>query len=185
MKRFYFFNLTLAVLLLIFSFSIARAQEQLPPPEGDNPPRPNLLQELGLSQEQVQEVRRIMRERQPVNQGARRRLKEANEALDTALYADRDDEAEIQLRLKEVHAAQMEVIKNRVDTERAVRHILTPAQLVRFRDLQSQFKQMNRPGNNGNNRQDRRNNNQNKDMNRPAGMPLKPPGRRPGQRPIQ
>jgi hypothetical protein len=72
----------------------------------------------------------------------------------------------------------MEVIKNRTITELAVRRVLTPEQLFKFRQLRSQFMERNEP-------EDRRNPRQNKLRNLPKGMrPNRPPNGLP-ERPIQ
>lgn len=160
MKRLKLYNLIFTSLFLIFSFSVVNAQAPNSLQEEANfpaerPPRPNLLLELDLSKNQIQQIRRLNRERKPIMQESQRRLREANRALDEAIYSDSDNEAEIQSRLKEVQSAHTEVIRNRTATERAVRRILTPGQLSRFRNLRSEFMQTNNRGNLINNRQNR------------------------------
>ena len=102
--------------------------------------RPNLLRELELSPAQIRQVRRVNQERKPIMQESQRRLKDANDALDAAVYADSDNETEVQARLKDVHAAQLEVLRNRIATEQNVRRLLTPEQLGKFRELRRQFR---------------------------------------------
>jgi Spy/CpxP family protein refolding chaperone len=154
-------KLILTSLFLIFSFSVVSAQppdalqEEANFPSAGRPPRPNLLQELDLTKNQIQQIRRLNQERKFVMQDSQRRLREANRALDEAIYSDSDDETEIQMRLREVQAAHTELIKNRTITERAVRRILTPEQLSKFRNLRSEFMQTNGRGNFINNRRDR------------------------------
>jgi Spy/CpxP family protein refolding chaperone len=70
---------------------------------------------------------------------AQQKWREANRRLDQAIYADNADETEIQARLKDAQAAQAELIKIRSATEFAVRQILTPDQLVKFRDIRRRF----------------------------------------------
>ncbi len=70
---------------------------------------------------------------------AQERLREANRNLDQAIYADVANDAEVQTRLKEVQSAHAEVIKIKSATELAVRKILTPDQLTKFRDVRQQF----------------------------------------------
>ena len=116
------------------------------PPPGDGPRdgderRPNLLAELGLSPEQIQQVRRMNRERRPVMVQAQRRMHEANRALDMAIYRDTVNDEEFQTRLKEVQAAQSDLARLRFENELSVRRILTADQLVRFRDLRRRFEQ--------------------------------------------
>jgi Spy/CpxP family protein refolding chaperone len=147
MKRFSFYNLIFAELLLIFAFSTAQAQF-LNPASGENaPPRPNLLSELNLSNEQIQRIRRLNKEKRPMMQEAQRRLREAINALDAAIYAETENEAEIQARVNELALAQAEVIKNRTIIEREIRRILTPDQLARFRALRAEYMRVNNPPN--------------------------------------
>ncbi len=101
--------------------------------------RPNLLEELGLSREQIQSVRKLNQERKPVEQAARKRFQDANKALNMAIYADSVDDAEYRARLTEFQDAQAELARIKFSNELAVRRLLTSAQLVRFRDLRRRF----------------------------------------------
>jgi Spy/CpxP family protein refolding chaperone len=101
--------------------------------------RPNLLRELGLSPEQMEAVRRINQERKPVEFEARQRFQNATRALNQAIYADVADEATFRARLSEFQAAQAELARIKFSTELAVRRLLTPAQLVKFRELRRRF----------------------------------------------
>jgi len=145
MKKYDFSILMLAVLLMtIFSFSAVKAQEELPNDDGqkqnfNQARRPSLLAELNLSTEQIRQIRRINRENQPLLREAQKRLREARINLDRAIYADNLDEAEVRARLKAVNLDQAEVIKLRSTTEFAVRKVLTPEQLVRFREVRRRY----------------------------------------------
>lgn len=111
----------------------------------DNRPqdiRGNALRQLGLSKEQIQQIRRINAQRKPDMEGAQKRLREANRALDETIYADQVSETDVQARLKEHQSAQAEVARIRFMNEFAIRRILTPDQLVRFRELRQRFEQM-------------------------------------------
>lgn len=144
MRKFRLFSL----ITMLFVFGLAcvetRAQEEMPPEE-QRPPlerrqrRPNLLQELNLSREQIQQIRRINQARKPLMQEAQQRFREANRALDMAIYADSPSEADVQARMKDVQAAQAEIIKIRTQSEFAIRQVLTPEQLVKFRELRERF----------------------------------------------
>lgn len=116
-------------------------------PEGR---RPNLLAELGLSPEQIQQVRRMNQERQPQIRRARMRMGEAQRSLDMAIYGDMVvTDAEFQTRLKEFQAAEAEVARLRFENELFVRKLLTPDQLVRFREIRRRFaeaRQADQPG---------------------------------------
>ncbi len=101
--------------------------------------RGNMLRQLGLSREQIQQIRRMNQERKPQMEEAQRRFREANRALDAAIYADEVNDADVQARLKDVQIAQAEIQRLRFMNELAVRRILTPDQLVRFRELRDRF----------------------------------------------
>ena len=125
--------------------SVSYAQEG--PPPGDAPRddrgdgRPNLLAELGLSPEQVQQIRRLNQGRRAAMMQAQRRMREANRALDMAIYRDTVSDEEFQTRLREVQAAQSDLARLRFESELSVRRILTPEQLVRFRDIRRRFEE--------------------------------------------
>lgn len=111
--------------------------------------RQNVLMQLGLSREQVQQIRRLNQERKPLMDEAQRRFREANIALDLAIYSDQASDTEVEARLKDVQLAQAEVAKLRFANEYAVRKILTPEQLVRFRELRRRFEEIRREMENG------------------------------------
>ena len=138
------------VLLLCAANVLASAQNRPPgPPLGETPDsvggpprRPDLLRQLGLSPDQLQQIRQINKERKPLMDEAARRLRDANRNLDMAIYADNVDENEVQQRLNEFHAAQSEMSRLRFMSELQVRRVLTPDQLVKFRDLRAKFAAM-------------------------------------------
>ncbi len=170
--------------LLFGSVAIVHAQDPRPagpPPEGrpagppetrfagQGEPRPNLLRELGLTQDQMQALRRLNAELKPTEMSARRRFQEANRALNMAIYADNVEEADFQARLSEFQAAQAELAKIKFTNELAVRRLLTPAQLIKFRELRRRFAEER--GNRPNDRVDQ--------GRRPAmrrDLPMRPPG---------
>lgn len=144
---------TILLLISAFIFAAAAAAQDNRPPEGPPPEeqrpaanqpqdiRANVLRQLGLSQEQFQQLRRMNAERKPLMDEAQKRFREANRSLDEAIYADQVSDADVQARLKEVQLAQAEVAKIRFMNELGVRRILTPEQLVRFRELRQRFEQ--------------------------------------------
>lgn len=145
MKKLGCISFILTILLVVVSFSAVMAQDEMPPE--DAPPnynqarRPNLLAELDLSQNQIQQIRRINADKRPLVREAQQKWREANRRLDQAIYADNADETEIKARLKDAQIAQAELIKIRSTTEFAVRQILTPDQLVKFREIRQNFKE--------------------------------------------
>jgi Spy/CpxP family protein refolding chaperone len=188
---------TLLILLLIATLGIAatasaqngpppneqRPEGQRPigpppdgPPNGQRPPnRGDLFRELGLSQEQFQQVRRMNQARKPIMDAAHYRLREANRLVDEAIYSDTLNEEEVQNRLKEAQAAQADMVRLRFTNELEIRKILTPEQLIKFRELRAKFERVRE--NIKNRIDDRR---QNIPQN---GQPLRPVNQRPGQRP--
>lgn len=104
--------------------------------------KPNLLAQLGLSKEQLQQIRALNIEKKPVIEVAQKRLRMASRAVDDAIYADEANETVIDARIQELQAAQSEIIRLRSSNELAVRRVLTPEQLVRFREMRQQFDEM-------------------------------------------
>jgi len=137
---------------LIFSlagFALGQSPDQPAvggPPSGAHVPegRGNVLRELGLTGEQAQAIRRINQERRSALDAAGRRLREANRSLDEAIYADTADDSLIKTRLAELQSAQSEAASLRFEKELAIRRVLTPEQLVRFRDLRRKFEEVRR-----------------------------------------
>jgi len=153
MKRFNFLILVFASFLIVSASSAVKAQDEMPPPDAPNKQpnrqgRPNLLAELGLSQTQRQQIRRINVEKRPLIRDTKQRLQEANKNLDRAIYADNVNEAEFQARLKDVQTTQAELSRIFFTYEFAVRKILTTEQLAKFKNLREQFSQT--MGNNAN-----------------------------------
>lgn len=153
MRRLGLYNLLFTMMFLLSAFSTIIAQNGEPPPNGQGfapPPRPNLLQELGLTKAQIQQMRRMNSDLQPRMREAQRNLREANQALDEAIYADETSEEIIKERIRAAQQAQAEVLKNRVLMETSVRRILTREQLVKFREMRQQFAQKQANPNNPN-----------------------------------
>jgi Spy/CpxP family protein refolding chaperone len=106
--------------------------------------RPNLLENLGLRQDQIRQIRMMNRDRKPAMEAAQHRLREANRALDMSIYGDSLDESVVQTRLKEFQQAQAEVARIRFKSELELRKILTPEQLGRFRILRARVAEARR-----------------------------------------
>lgn len=139
------FRILFILLLLTLGFSAVKAQNtgiNAPKRQFDEPRRPRLLQELGLTQEQIRRIRQINIENRNKIRGANFRLREANRNLDAAIYSDVADQTLIETRLREFQDAQAEVARIRALTELEIRKVLTPEQLVKFRELRQKFQQM-------------------------------------------
>ncbi|PYS87407.1 MAG: hypothetical protein DMF62_12570 [Acidobacteria bacterium] len=147
----------LGLLFCVAFFGPAAYGQDGPPPNpepGVNRPRddrPNLMAQLGLSQEQIQQFRKLNAEHRPLMNEAQRRLRDANRELDMAIYADSVSDEVVHAKLKVFQDAQAEVNRLRFSNELNIRRILTQDQLVRFRDIRQHFAEMGgrKPGQNG------------------------------------
>lgn len=108
-------------------------------PTANQQPQVNMLRQLGLNPEQIQRLQQINRTRKPLMDAAQEKLRNANRVLDEAIYADEVSDADVQTKLKDVQLAQAEVFRVRFTSELAIRRILTPEQLVRFRNMRQRF----------------------------------------------
>lgn len=133
-------SIFLTAALALFLAIPASAQDA-PAPEREfaADARPNLLKELGLSPDQVRRIRRTNQARRPLMEVAGQRLRDANRALDMAIYTDTLDENDVAARLRELQLAQAEVAKIRYQGELALRKVLSPEQLVKFREIRERF----------------------------------------------
>lgn len=135
------------IIILFFFFGIVSAQDnfdddnQLPERKQQ---RPKLLRELDLTEEQIREIQTINQANLQDLRAAQAKAGEARRNLDQAIYAENADEATIKQRLKEFQDAQSEIYRIRTLTEFSIRKILTPEQLVRFRELRQSFEQFRR-----------------------------------------
>lgn len=147
MKKLRLFNFNLFIAIIALSTFSALAQIDNPPPQGaqfvENR-RPNLLQALNLTKEQMQQLRQLNANLQKDRQQAQRRFNQANKALDEAVYADELDENLVKERMNEVQQAHTELIRTRTMMDTSVRKILTKEQLVKFKRLRKQFMQNQR-----------------------------------------
>ena len=98
-----------------------------------------VIRTLDLTPAQLGQLRSINQERRPLEQAARRRFQDAQKALNDAIYSDTATEQDFQARLAEFRSAQGDLATVRFTTEMAVRRLLTPEQLVRFRNIRKDF----------------------------------------------
>jgi Spy/CpxP family protein refolding chaperone len=142
MKKIKFLSLIFASFLMVLTFTNVKAQEQTQTDNPNQADRPfKIFQELGLSREQIQQIRRINQERKPIMQNAQRNWRQANRALDLAIYADDSTEEQVKELTKQAQIAQSELLKERTLTEFLIRKVLTAEQLVKFRELREQIRQ--------------------------------------------
>lgn len=149
MKKFLFI---FAALMLFPAFTPVSAQDKVPPANDfverdalpdDQPERRGqiIARELGLTPEQRMQIQQINRQRGPLLRDAQQRLQLARQELDEMIYADDLDEATLQAKVREVAEAQVEITRIKAMSEVAIRNVLTPEQLVKFRDLRARFKE--------------------------------------------
>ena len=148
-------RLFLVFITALFAMSAA-AYGQVAPSQDGAPDdqtegnRPNLFAELGLTPDQREQIRSINRERRPRMIEARMALGEAQRNLDMAIYADVVNESDVRARLKDFQTAEAELARVRFESELSIRKVLTPEQLIRFRDIRRKFAEERRR--NGNQR---------------------------------
>jgi len=135
---------------------LVKAQDGPPPSDGktfsdegpdmDRPERQRVLKRvLGLSDEQMTAIRNINMEIRPKMRLAAQKVRMARVELDKAIYADTLDEGVLRERLRDMVEAEAEVTRLRTMSEVAVRKVLTPEQLVRFRQLRQRFERQRGP----------------------------------------
>jgi Spy/CpxP family protein refolding chaperone len=129
-------------LLATAIFGITAFSQEVAPPTSDGTvkvQRPRLMEELGLTREQAQQIRKINLQRQPLMKQAQMQVRLAQKALDEAVYADVADENDIKEKVKEVQLAAAEVTKIKAFTEYSIRNVLTSEQLVKFRAVREKL----------------------------------------------
>jgi Spy/CpxP family protein refolding chaperone len=127
--------------LLVFGLAVS-ALAQDPPAQ---PPPADPIQQLNLTPEQRQQIRRMTAETREERQTTNRRLREANAALDQAIDADQLDENLVEQRINEVAAAQAAQTRMRAHMEMKIRRLLNAEQLATLRRLRLQFRDVIAP----------------------------------------
>ena len=142
MKKVFISMFAIVILGISVSPVIAQVENPLPTPnvvQNDKPNRPKLLEELGLSKDQAQQLRQLNKQRQPLTQAAQLRFRLAQKALDDAIYTDIADETAIETKMKEVQVSQAELTKIKTFTEFSIRKILNAEQLIKFREMRQKL----------------------------------------------
>lgn len=152
-NRSYFLRSFFVLTIIVFgSTVISFGQEKEPARNnqrpGNGPLQGFVVRQLGLTKEQVAQFRAIKEEWKAARQQAQRSHRQATRELDAAIYADNMDEVLIRERIKAVQDAQAEMTRIRFAEEVAIRGILTPEQLTRFREARKRFAE-NRDAANG------------------------------------
>lgn len=119
-------------------------QQQMPDGQQQAPTDPIL--QLNLSAEQRQKIRTIREQTKAERAANNERLRETNQALETALDADNPDEAVLEQKVREAAAAQSAAMRMRILTEVRIRRVLTLEQLGILRTLRQQARDSRRNG---------------------------------------
>ena len=131
-------RILLSLLIILTAAPIALAQQE---PEPTTDP----IEQLRLSPDQRQVIRRIVAEGRDERQMTNRRLREANVALDQALDAQPIEENLIEQRISELAAAQAAQLRMRIHTEMKIRRVLRPEQLATLQRLRLQVRDVMNP----------------------------------------
>ena len=129
-------KILLSLILVLMAAGLAMAQQE---PEISTDP----IEQLRLTPDQRQAVRRIVADTRIERQTTNFRLREANIALDQAL--DGGDENLIEQRINDVAAAHAAQLRMRIHTEMKIRRILRPEQLDTLRRLRLQVRDVMAP----------------------------------------
>lgn len=128
--------LSLIVILTAASFAPAQQEPELP----SDP-----IEQLRLSPDQRQAIRRIVADTREERQMTNRRVREANVLLDQALDAQPTDENLIDQRINDLAAAQAAQLRLRIHTEIKIRRLLRPDQLATLQRLRLQLRDVINP----------------------------------------
>lgn len=131
-------KILLSLIIILTGASFALAQQ-----EPDAVPDP--IEQLRLSPDQRQAIRRIVADNRDERQSTNRRVREANVALDQALDAQPTDENLIEQRINELATAQAMQLRLRIQTEMKIRRILRPEQLATLQRLRLQLRDVMNP----------------------------------------
>lgn len=97
-----------------------------------------MMSALGLSEEQKQTIKEIRKENQPLIQPLVKQLTVERRALRALLQAETIDEAAIRAQAAKVAALQADMAVERAHIHQAVRKVLNPEQLQKFKELQAE-----------------------------------------------
>lgn len=101
--------------------------------------RPNLFQELGVTAEQREQIRNLRSRDRKEFAAAQKRFREANKALDAAIYSDVVDDQLIEQLITQRNEAEAALSRLKTMSELNLRKILTPEQVAKFREIRKRF----------------------------------------------
>ena len=131
----------LFILLLAAPARQALAQNPADAPQGDQAQAAqdsDWRTALNLTPDQMTKIRAIREQNKVEGQAIRRRVNQAQRALDQAIYSDNVNEAEVDQRARELAEAQAAEVRMRATTELNIRRVLTPEQLNTFRTIRQE-----------------------------------------------
>ena len=131
-------RILLSLVLILTGASFALGQQEF---EATTDP----IEQLRLSPDQRQAIRRIVADNRDERQSTNRRVREANVALDQAMDAQPTDENLIEQRINELATAQAAQLRMRIHTELKIRRILRPEQLATLQRLRLQLRDVMNP----------------------------------------
>ncbi|HEX9544341.1 MAG TPA: periplasmic heavy metal sensor [Pyrinomonadaceae bacterium] len=147
-----------ALLVLLGVPTVRAQQQQMQAPEAQQQAPVDPILQLNLSPEQREKIRTIREQTKAERVAINQRLRETNQALESALDADNPDEALVEQRMRDVAAAQAASMRMRILTEVKIRRVLTLEQLGILRQLRQQARDARRnrllDNSNGQRRQD-------------------------------
>jgi Spy/CpxP family protein refolding chaperone len=131
-------KILLSLIIILTGVSFVPGQQE---PE----PATDPIEQLRLSPDQRQSIRRILADGRDERQMTNRRLREANVALDQALDTQPVDENLVEQKINELSAAQAAQLRMRIHTEMKIRRILRPEQLATLQRLRLQLRDVMNP----------------------------------------
>jgi|SRR5687767_6911919 Spy/CpxP family protein refolding chaperone len=129
-----FKRISIVTLLIVVSAISATAQDQ-----------PDPIEQLNLTPQQRQQIRRLTEETREERQTTNRRVRDSQAALNQALDAEPVDENVVNQRINELAAAQAAQLRMRIGMELRIRRLLVPEQLATLRRLRLQLRDVINP----------------------------------------
>jgi Spy/CpxP family protein refolding chaperone len=125
----------LILLMFLTTAGTVSAMPQNPQQDPSSAPVQDPITMLNLTPEQRQKIRAIRAENKEERATIIERVKSSNEALERALDVDNPNEAEVELRLRDLAVAQAASTRMRVLQELKIRRVLTPEQIAKWREI--------------------------------------------------
>ena len=123
---------------------LGRPRGQLRSPEGRRRMQQQLMQAIGITNEQRSRMDTIRRSHEDEVISAGRRLREARRAFDRVIMNEQYDEASINRHADELAAAQADMIRLQARIRGQVRSVLSPEQVMRFNELERRLRRQQR-----------------------------------------